>query len=593
MLADSRRCDMPIIKEWKIKEGAPNDFLEQFPEFSRLVMQILWGRGIRDQKSIDEFFNPDWEADVHDPFLLKDMDKAVERILRALDKKEKIAVWGDYDADGVCGAAVLFSFFRDIGVNVDVYIPDRFTEGYGISSKGVDELAKNGINLVITVDCGITDNEGVDRINSHKMEAIITDHHEPSENLPSAYAVVDHKRKDDTYHFKGFCGTGTAFKLVQALMKSRDFGLSVGWEKWLLDLVAIATVFDRVPLLGENRTLVHYGLLVLAQTKRSGIQAMFKEARFLPELDKEKMVTNINSETIGFLIAPRLNAMGRLKHATNSFQLLVTQNEKEALDLADDMEKTNKKRQELTKDILKEAMDVAASQNDEPIIFLGSPTWHAGLIGIVAGHLVEKYHKPAFIFSQGEEKCQGSARSIEGFDLVGALDECRDLLINGGGHKMSAGFSMLPENIENLHKNLLNYAHKHLTAEAIKIETYADAELLGQEINWELMDEIEKLEPTGESNSKPLFLIKNLEVVEARKVGNGGGHLKFKFRKFCESGVKYFSGIGFKMGNGYAPLGENELQSGDKIDALCNLQVNDFNGMRSIELGVKDIRPAK
>ena len=596
MPADGWQCDMPIIKEWKIKEGAPNNFLEQFPEFSRLVMQILWGRGARDQKSIDEFFNPDWEADVHDPFLLKDMDKAVERILRALDKKEKIAVWGDYDADGVCGAAVLFSFFRDIGVNVDVYIPDRFAEGYGISARGVDELAKNGINLVITVDCGITDNEGVDRINGHKMEVVITDHHEPSENLPAAYAVVDHKRKDDTYPFKGFCGTGTAFKLVQALMKSRDFGLSVGWEKWILDLVAIATVFDRVPLLGENRTLVHYGLLVLAQTKRLGIQAMFKEARFLPEFDKEKMITNINSETIGFLIAPRLNAMGRLKHATNSFQLLVTQDEKEAIDLADDMEKTNKKRQELTKDILKEAMDVATSQNDDPIIFLGSPKWHAGLIGIVAGHLVEKYHKPAFIFFQGEEKCQGSARSIEGFNLVEALEESRDLLTSGGGHKMSAGFSMYPKNIENLHQSLLNYARKHLTAESaswrIKIETYADAELLGQEINWELMDDIEKLEPTGENNPKPLFLIKDLEVIEARKVGNGGGHLKFKFRKFCESGVKYFSGIGFKMGNGHVPPGENELQSGDKIDVLCNLQVNDFNGMRSIELGVKDIRPA-
>ena len=595
-MAGSQQHNMPIIKEWKIKEGVSDDFLEQFPEFSRLVKQILWERGMRDQKSIDEFFNPDWEADVHDPFLLKDMDKAVERILRALDNEEKIAVWGDYDADGVCGAAVLFSFFRDIGVNVDVYIPDRFTEGYGISSKGVDELAKNGINLVITVDCGITDNEGVDRINGHKMEVIITDHHEPSDNLPLAYAVVDHKRKDDTCPFKGFCGTGMAFKLVQALIKSRDFSLNAGWEKWLLDLVAIATVFDRVPLLGENRTLVHYGLLVLAQTKRLGVRAMFKEAKFLPEIDKEKMVTNINSETIGFLIAPRLNAMGRLKHATNSFQILVTQDEKEALNLADDMEKTNKQRQELTEGILKEATSQATLQEKDPIIFLGSPDWHAGLVGIVAGHLVEKYHKPTFIFSQGEraeEKCQGSARSIEGFNLVEALDECRHFLINGGGHKMSVGFSMYPKNIENVRQGLLNYANKNLILGDIKIETYADAELLGQEINWELMDEIEKLEPAGEGNPKPLFLIKDLEIVEARKVGNGGGHLKFKFRKFCVSGIKYFSGIGFKMGNGYAPLGENELQSGDKIDALCNLQVNDFNGMRSIELHVKDVRFAE
>jgi len=593
MLADSRQHNMPIIKEWKIKEGAPKDFLDQFPEFSHLIAQILWERGVRDQKSIDEFFNPDWETDVHDPFLLKDMDKAVERILYALDKKEKIAVWGDYDADGVCGAAILYSFFQNIGADIDVYIPDRFTEGYGLSFKGVDELAQNGINLVITVDCGITDNEGVDRINKHKMEVVVTDHHETSSKLPSACAVVDHKRKDDTYPFKGLCGAGTAFKLVQALIKSRDFGFKPGWEKWLLDLVAIATVFDRVPLLGENRTLVRYGLLVLAQTKRLGIQAMFKEAKFLPEFDKERMTTNLNSETISFLIAPRLNAMGRLKHATNSFQLLVTQDEKRAIHLADDMEKTNKERQDLTEDILKEATNQAALQEKDPIIFLGSTKWHAGLVGIVAGHIVEKYHKPAFIFWQGNDKCQGSARSIEGFNLVEALESSRNLLINGGGHKMSVGFSMHPNNIENLRQGLLNYANKNLIPGDIKIETYVDAELLGQEINWELMDEIEKLEPAGEGNSKPLFLIKDLEIVEARKVGNGGGHLKFKFRKFCASGIKYFSGIGFKMGNGYAPLGVSDLQSGDKIDALCNLEINNFNGSRSIELHVKDIHPVK
>lgn len=579
-----------IKKIWQLKEAPPQEFLKQFPEYSPLTTQLLWERNLHTQKAIDEFFNPDWESDVHDPFLLKDMDRGVKRLLQALDAKEKIAIWGDYDADGVCGAAILYSFFRAVGASAEVYIPDRFTEGYGVSQKGVDDLARGGSNLVITVDCGIVDHKGLARVKEHGMDSIVLDHHEPEDTLPPACAVLDHKRHDDQYPFKGLCGAGMAFKFVQAVIRTRDFGLPVGWEKWLLDLVAIATVFDRVPLLGENRTLVHYGLLVLAQNRRPGLKAMFRQARFSPQFDKSTLSGNVTAETIGFLIAPRLNAMGRLKHATNSFQLLVSDSESEVAELAKDVEFINKKRQDLTAQITKEAEELVQAQVGDPIFFLHSPQWSSGLVGIVAGHLTEKYHKPAFILGGAGELYQGSVRSVLGFDVVEAIHYAKSVLESGGGHKMSAGFSVRPENLEKARRLFLEYAHAHLNEQMLQKVLDIDIELSGGEINWELIGELQSLEPSGEANNKPLCLVRGMRVTELRKVGNGGGHLKFKFSKqISENEIKEFSGVGFKMGNGYmAP--EHELLQGDIIDIVCTLEVNEFRGRRTIELHVKDWR---
>jgi len=340
-------------KQWKINKKPPMKFLEQFPEYSPLTLQLLWDRGLKTQKAIDEFFNPDYEEDLHNPFLMKGMKKAVSRIKKALKNKEKITIFGDYDADGVCGTAILSEILNSLGTNPGIFIPNRNKEGYGLNLNAVKKAAANGTNLIITIDCGVTDFEEIKLANKLKMEVIIFDHHEMQEKIPPALVIVDPRQKGEKYPFKELAATGVAFKLAQALLlkpKTRNPKREIikGWEKWLLDLVAIATVADLMPLIGENRTLVKYGLIVLAQTKRLGLQELMKKAGIRLKSNSRLPFGNLEAHILGYIIGPRLNAAGRMGHANTAYELLVTKLKEEAENLARRLNEKNQERQKLT-----------------------------------------------------------------------------------------------------------------------------------------------------------------------------------------------------------------------------------------------------
>ncbi len=338
-------------KQWIVKPSAPADFLDllskfQIPnsKFSPLLAQLLWNRGFRDTESIEKFFDFNYERDTHDPFLLKNMDRAVERVMSAIAKKEKIIVFADYDADGICGSVVLYDFFKEVGADFETFIPDRFREPFGLTEVRVKQFYEAGAKLVITVDFGVTDYDEVELANSLGMDVIILDHHIVPPRWPNAYAVVDHKQPDDTYPSKVLCGTGMAFKLVQGILAKNRYGLIPGWEKWLLDVVAIATVADMVPLIQENRTLLYYGLKVLQKTRRVGLQKLLAKSRVALE--------HISEETIGFSIAPKINAASRMDHSNTSFELLTTTNEQEAEWLVERVWGSNEERRKIVEEIL-------------------------------------------------------------------------------------------------------------------------------------------------------------------------------------------------------------------------------------------------
>ncbi|MCH7552331.1 DHH family phosphoesterase [Patescibacteria group bacterium] len=342
-------------KQWTIKKQAPEEFGEKFPEFSNLTRNLLWQRGLKTQKKIDEFFNPDYSQDLHDPLLLKDADKAVERIFAALENKEKVMVYGDYDSDGVNGAVIMYNALETIGLdkkNLGVYLPDREKEGYGLNVEAVQRFAKEKYNLIITIDCGTTSFEAIDFASESKIDVIVLDHHRVIDHAPKAYAFVNPHQEDDEYPFKDLCGAAVAFKIVCAMYTKAN--IEEGQEKWFLDSVALATITDVMPLLGENRTLVKYGLLVLAQTERVGLAALMEVAGVKPTFNKDSLTTNLNPWTLGFMLGPRINAAGRMDHANNAFALLNAESYEEALDLARQIDKLNRERQRLVENIVRQ-----------------------------------------------------------------------------------------------------------------------------------------------------------------------------------------------------------------------------------------------
>src|SRR4030042_1839147 len=340
-------------KVWKINKPAPKEFLDKFPEYSKLTSQLLWDRGLKTQKVIDEFFSPDYDEDLHDPFLLKDVQKAIKRIEKAAKSKEKVAIFADYDADGICGAVILTEIFKIFEIEPEVYIPDRNKEGYGLNLNAKESLAKRDISLILTIDCGITDFEEVKLANRLGVDVIIIDHHEIPKKLPPALAIINPKQKNCKYPFKYLSAAGVGFKLLQAVAKAKN--LPPSWEKWFLDIVAITIVTDAMPLLGENRTLVSYGLIVLSQTKREGLKALMAKARVRPTYDSQTLETNLNTYALGYILGPRLNAASRVNHGTMAYNLLIAPNRFEADIIAQKLETENKKRQKLMEIIYKEA----------------------------------------------------------------------------------------------------------------------------------------------------------------------------------------------------------------------------------------------
>lgn len=559
-------------KKWTVKPSSSEDFLSAFPHIPPLILQLLWNRGITEKAAVETFLNPDYERDVHDPFLFRHMNRAVERIKRALRQNEKITVFGDYDADGVCGAAILSEFFKKIGACFDTYIPDRSREHFGLSLQKVKDFRESGTKLLITVDCGVTDYDEIQLANSFGIDAIILDHHIVPPRWPEAYAIIDHKHPEETYPEHVLSGAGLAFKIVQALVKTEIPTLSHGWEKWLLDLVAIAAVADMVPLAGENRALVSYGLRVLKKTRREGLKALFTLREMNPR--------DADIETISHFIAPRINAASRMDHANTAFALLTTEHEEEARWLARRLEEKNEERKKIVEEIISDLHEKISGSTIIPsVIFEGSAEWPAGVLGLAAARLVETYNRPVFLYAANEELIKGSCRAPKGGNVVELMAGTGSMFTDFGGHSLSGGFSALPENISAL-KEKLTAASQNIGENLLPIMQEVDAELTLDDINDATYETIKTLEPFGQENPRPVFLIRNAKIADLRKVGADGNHLKMKL------GSRYTGAIYFRAG-------DNGFRAGDTIDICAELRENVWNGSRKIELKIVDAKHSK
>jgi single-stranded-DNA-specific exonuclease len=574
-----------IHKTWKILPPAPKDFHKKYPQYSNTVLNLLYHRIGKDKKTIADFFNPDFKKDLPDPFLFSDMKKAVKRILAAVKSKEGIAIFGDYDVDGITSVTILYDTLCQLGTVPEVFIPDRRKDGYGMNLAAIKFLKSHKINLIITVDCGVRDIPEIKKANELGIDVVVTDHHLPGKTLPPAFALINCHIKKEKYPFKELSGAGVAFKLACALIHKAPRGVfKEGYEKWLLDLVALGTVADMVPLIGENRTLVKYGLIVLGKTQRVGIRAIFASAR-LPLSGKVPPDTT----QISFQIAPRLNAAGRMDHANTSFELLKTKELAEAQKIAVELEKKNGARQRLTDKIVKE---IEERVNDKmKVIFEGDKDWPVGVAGLAAGKICEKYARPAFVYNISKGVCRGSIRSISKFKVVRVLEKCKDLLTEYGGHDFAGGFSFPIKNRKKMQKRLQNIADKMLKYEDLAWETKIDERLELQKINWDLHEEIKKMEPFGVGNPTPLFLAEQVELTNCQTVGNGQKHLKMWFRIACpeqsRGGNANFETIAFGKGEKYCTLIPKE---NPQLDIVFEIASDEWNGQKKLQLIVRDLR---
>ena len=551
-------------------------------EISELQALLLKNRGIS-EVDFDIFLNPSYETGIHDPYLMKDMEKSVERILQAIENKEKIGIFSDYDADGVPGAVMMKDFFDRIGyTNVFYYIPDRHLEGFGLKDDSVSKCAEEGVKLLITLDCGITDVEEVELAKTLGMEVIITDHHLPGERLPDAFAILDPKQDGDIYPEKMLCGTGVAFKLIQAILAKDRFGLPEGQEKWFLDMVGIATLSDMVPLLGENRVLGAYGLMVLRKSKRPGLRALLKKAGV-----EQK---TISEEDVGFMISPRINAASRMGHALDAFYMLSSTDEKEAETYAEKIHDLNNERKSIVARMVKEMKATLVNrierEKEKGVIVLGHPDWRPSLLGLAANSLVEEHGLPVFLWGREDgEVIKGSCRSNGVVNIVEVMRAVKDnVFIDFGGHSMSGGFSVSQEKIHLL-EDALAGAHKEVvvtsTGEAKKLYTI-DTTLSLREVNEKTFKLLEALSPFGEANPKPVFLFKDVTVRSAMQFGKEKNHLKIVVAqdgKFVEAISFFADANSFKK----------EVVEGEQINLVASIDKSYFRGRPELRLRIVDV----
>ena len=534
-----------------------------------LMAQLLFNRGVADPAEVQSFLSVD-QSLLNEPFLLPDMDKAVARIYRALLSGEDIAIFGDFDVDGVTATTLLLEGLASLGAKVTPYIPHRTEEGYGLNDPALARLRRDGISLVVTVDCGVSAAPEVEVAKGIGLDIVVTDHHTVPPQLPQAVAVIDAKRPDSLYPFGELAGVGVAFKLIQALYQylGKDSDLS-----HFLDLVALGTVADMVSLLGENRYLVKQGMEVLHNTKRLGVIELARCAG-VP-------VTAIDSEIISWYLAPRLNAAGRLDHAGIGINLLSTESLERARRLAEILDKKNTERQKLTEGILTKAREGLGDVGpDIPLLMVGGEDFHSGVVGVAAGRLVEEYHRPVIVYEKGQEWSRGSARSIAGFSVVDAIAECSDLLYRFGGHPMAAGFTVATENLKPFQERLMEIAGRELSAVDITPVIKIDAEVSLESFRGDSFKMMQRLAPFGRDNPYPTFVARNIVVSEQRTVGGGGEHLKLKLK---DNGITW-NGICFKKGH---LIGEVT----SRLDVVFNLEVDQWSG-GTLQLNILDFAPA-
>ncbi len=559
-----------MIKKWEFynsDEKLVDEICERY-NLNKVIGKIIVNRHVVNDEDVRIFITPTRD-DFHNPFLFKGMDIAVDRIIKAINNKEKILIYGDYDVDGITSTTVLKKYLMDRGISVDTYIPNRLHEGYGLNKKAIDTIKERNIDLIITVDCGISAIEEVDYAVRLGMDIIVTDHHEVGEKLPNALAVIDAKRKDNTYPFRALAGVGVVFKLIQAL----SIKLEIKPEEYLkyLDLVCVGTISDIVPLEGENRTIAKLGLMLIKVTRNLGLRELIKSSGY-----KE-----IDSNTISFGVAPRINACGRMGHEEEALKLFLAEDLESATKITKELNEYNTLRQSTEKAIYEEAVQqIEKNHLDENnSIVLGGKGWHHGVIGIVSSKVTDKYYKPSILLSFEDNIAKGSGRSVPGFDLYEGLAKCEDLLEKYGGHSMAVGLTLKKENLENFKERFEQIAKEKNIKELVPI-IYIDDELKLKDINMDLVKSISILEPFGEANKVPLFLIRNLKIDSIRALSEGR-HLKLTLRD--ENFV--INAIGFELGY----LAE-EYRIGDRIDVVGTLEINSFNGFSSIQINMKDIR---
>lgn len=562
---------------WKLKEDVKTTIA--IPDVHPTILLILAKRGLRSTEDIHDFLHPDYTKGLFDPFLFSDMEKAIERIRLAKERNEKIVIFGDYDADGVTSSAILAETLENIGLNPTVYIPDKKLEGYGMNLNAVEEFQKQNVRLIITVDCGISNHEEIRKANSCGIDTIIVDHHHIPENIPEAAAIINPNLKNSGYPFSELAGVGVAFKVVAALYQ-KFLPDKLEQLKWMLDLVAIGTVADCVPLIKENRVIAKFGLIVLSKTNRLGLLELFKVARLRVDENNSP-----SARTIAFQIAPRINAAGRMDHANTAFKLVREKNQIIARDLALELEGNNQKRQKVTGQIVEEVKAMANDVfKDKKFIFAASEHFPIGVVGLAAGKITEEFNKPTAVINKGETESHGSFRSIPQINIIEAIEKCCDLLIKFGGHSQAAGITIDNKNVDAFFEKLGIIIEEDLKDKDIVPITEIDAEISPQELDFDLSQGIKKMEPFGHGNEEPVFLIKNLLVDELTRVGNGEKHLKM-FLKSQDGTPKVFEAIGFNLTNGFP-----HLKKSDIIDVVFNICEDDWNGNKKIQLKIVDLK---
>ena len=556
-------------KKWEYyvcDQDKVNEISKKF-NIDRLLATILANRGICKEDEIRKFLEPTRE-DFHDPFLLPDMDIAVDTIIKAIEEKENILIYGDYDVDGITSISVLQKFLEERGMNVANHIPNRLEEGYGLNKEAIKQIADDGYKLIITVDCGISGIEEIEYANSLGIRTIITDHHEPLDELPKAIAVVDAKRKDNKYPFNQLAGVGVVFKLIQAI----GIKLGLNEKEYLkyLDLVCVGTISDIVPLVDENRVIAKLGLKLVNVTRNLGLKYLLQATGY----------KQIDSNAISFGIAPRINACGRMGHETEALDIFLSNDIDEVKELTEKLNNYNKTRQETEKKIVEEALELIEKnkENEKSAIVLGSSGWHHGVIGIVSSKITETYFKPSILVSFENGIAKGSGRSIPGFDLHEALCKSSKYLEKYGGHSMAVGLSLKEENFEAF-KNEFEKIAKESKVEEILPIIYIDGVVKQEDIKPEHIKELEKLEPFGEGNKMPLFAYKGLKINSIRALTEGK-HLKLTLK---DDNI-IIDAIGFNMGHLV-----NDYLIGDKVDVVGVLEINSFNGIESVQINLKDI----
>ena len=572
-------------KHWNISPRISPEADSALSAFPPLLRQVLFNRGFADDPSARAYLRGEPNSNT-DPFQMTDMRQAIERIRFAMMNNEPIAIYGDYDVDGVTATALLVELLRKLGANVRGYIPNRFEEGYGLNNNALDELKADGVKLVITVDCGIRSPSEALHAKTLGLDLIISDHHHPDdENLPSALAVINPKRHGDAYPDKDLAGVGIAYKIAEALLSddktpTTDQGsLSVVNGQILnslLDLVALGTVADLAPLVGENRVLVKKGLRQMRQTTRQGLFSLAAVS--------EVILPKVNAGHIGFMLGPRLNAAGRLKEALAAFELLTTTDVFKAGELAQQLDMQNRERQRITRDMQTRAEEMVISEDPDAYLFFAAhEDFNSGVVGLAASRLTEKFYRPAIVASKGEEETRGSCRSIPEFHITDALDQCADLLVRHGGHAAAAGFTVKNENLPALVARLKAIAAEKLSGTELKPTVTADAEVSLSEMRPDVYEKgLKYLEPTGYGNREASFVARNVKVKNSRIVGSDGKHIKMSLED--EKGITH-DAIGFKLGEWHKSMPA-------RVDLLFTYEPNEYNGRVTYQLNLKDLKPA-